>query len=196
MSRLSRCGTEHRKSCSARGTTRQASTPGLSVASLRRWSRGSRSSPATRRLTKSSGSLGVSRVLAVFMSSSVRTLTAFISCLSTSRPFDSRLLGTPSEEIWPGVTGLPDYKSSFPQWSTKELRTSVNGLNSVSTDLLQVCGVRSAPVCPVWSCVRHKLTPCCRAPTTVQRMLMYDPAKRISAKASLTHPYFAGYVLK
>lgn len=76
-----------------------------------------------------------------------------------------RLLGTPSEEIWPGVTGLPDYKSSFPQWSTKELRTSVNGLNSVSTDLLQ-------------------------------RMLMYDPAKRISAKASLTHPYFAGYVLK
>lgn len=25
-----------------------------------------------------------------------------------------RTLGTPSEDIWPGVTSLPDYKSSFP----------------------------------------------------------------------------------
>lgn len=27
-----------------------------------------------------------------------------------------RTLGTPGEEDWPGVTQLPDYKSSFPRW--------------------------------------------------------------------------------
>lgn len=27
-----------------------------------------------------------------------------------------RLLGTPTEEVWPGVTSYPDFKSSFPKW--------------------------------------------------------------------------------
>merc|ERR1719247_2611472 len=27
-----------------------------------------------------------------------------------------RLLGTPSDEVWPGVTTLRDYKQHFPQW--------------------------------------------------------------------------------
>ena len=30
-----------------------------------------------------------------------------------------RLLGTPTEETWPGVTSLPDFKSAFPKWPTK-----------------------------------------------------------------------------
>lgn len=49
-----------------------------------------------------------------------------------------RLLGTPDEDAWPGVTQLPDYKGSFPQWKAKDIRTAVTGLNDVSTDLLQV----------------------------------------------------------
>ncbi|CAN6442564.1 unnamed protein product [Victoria cruziana] len=30
-----------------------------------------------------------------------------------------RVLGTPTEETWPGVTSLPDYKTSFPKWAPK-----------------------------------------------------------------------------
>ena len=51
---------------------------------------------------------------------------------------NARLLGTPDEECWPGVTGLPDFKSSFPQWSPKDLKGSVSGMNDVSADLLSV----------------------------------------------------------
>nr|CAD1830376.1 unnamed protein product [Ananas comosus var. bracteatus] len=30
-----------------------------------------------------------------------------------------RVLGTPNEEIWPGVSSLPDFKSAFPKWPPK-----------------------------------------------------------------------------
>merc|ERR1719456_1846733 len=32
-----------------------------------------------------------------------------------------RLLGTPTEATWPGVTDLPDYKPVFPQWRKKPI---------------------------------------------------------------------------
>jgi cyclin-dependent kinase len=32
-----------------------------------------------------------------------------------------RILGTPNEEMWPGVSQLPDYKETFPHWSPKDL---------------------------------------------------------------------------
>ena len=32
-----------------------------------------------------------------------------------------RTLGTPNETIWPGVSILPDFKSSFPQWQRQDL---------------------------------------------------------------------------
>lgn len=28
-------------------------------------------------------------------------------------------MGTPTEDTWPGVTSLPDFKSSFPKWPSK-----------------------------------------------------------------------------
>ncbi|XP_067015382.1 cyclin-dependent kinase 1 [Anabrus simplex] len=72
-----------------------------------------------------------------------------------------RVLRTPNEEIWPGVSKLPDYKSSFPQWTQNTLQCSVRGLDDDGLDLLQ-------------------------------KMLTYDPADRISAKAAVNHPYFDG----
>ncbi|KAL7419600.1 Cyclin-dependent kinase catalytic subunit [Cryptotrichosporon argae] len=48
-----------------------------------------------------------------------------------------RLLGTPDEEVWPGVKSLPDYKPSFPQWQAVDLRTAVHGLDDHGLDLLQ-----------------------------------------------------------
>ena len=47
-----------------------------------------------------------------------------------------RLLGTPDEEVWPGVKSLPDYKATFPQWSAVELRGAVKGLDDTGLDLL------------------------------------------------------------
>lgn len=76
-----------------------------------------------------------------------------------------RILRTPTEEIWPGVTSLPDYKNTFPCWSTNQLATQLKNLNEDGIDL-------------------------------IQKMLIYDPVHRISAKDVLNHPYFDGFKLK
>ena len=72
-----------------------------------------------------------------------------------------RLLGTPSESVWPGVSQLPDWKSTFPQWSSKPLAEHIPMLNNdpLLVDLLS-------------------------------RMLAYDPSYRISARDALAHPWF------
>jgi hypothetical protein len=72
-----------------------------------------------------------------------------------------RQLGTPSEETWPGVTALADYKQSFPQWAATPLEKSIRELRAdpLALDLLQ-------------------------------KMLVYEPSRRISAREALKHPYF------
>jgi len=72
-----------------------------------------------------------------------------------------RILGTPNEEVWPGVSSLKDYKSTFPNWSGGPINKVVSNLNldAAGLDLLN-------------------------------RMLKYDPCERISAKSALSHPYF------
>ncbi|XP_017919261.1 PREDICTED: cyclin-dependent kinase 3 isoform X2 [Capra hircus] len=47
-----------------------------------------------------------------------------------------RTLGTPSEAMWPGVTQLPDYKGSFPKWTSKGLEEVVPSLEPEGQDLL------------------------------------------------------------
>ncbi|EST07133.1 Protein kinase domain protein [Kalmanozyma brasiliensis GHG001] len=48
-----------------------------------------------------------------------------------------RTLGTPTDDIWPGVQQLPDYKDSFPKWSGRPLRDAVKGLDEAGLDLLE-----------------------------------------------------------
>ncbi|XP_053694620.1 cyclin-dependent kinase 1 [Sabethes cyaneus] len=50
-----------------------------------------------------------------------------------------RILKTPTEEIWPGVTSLPDYKPTFPCWAQNNLNAQVKNLDSAGLDLLQKC---------------------------------------------------------
>lgn len=70
------------------------------------------------------------------------------------------MLKTPTDDLWPGVSSLPDYKATFPKWTSFHLSNQVKGhLNEDGIDLLK-------------------------------QMLVYDPAKRISAKRIATHPYF------
>ncbi|KAL6646155.1 hypothetical protein ACP70R_017763 [Stipagrostis hirtigluma subsp. patula] len=69
-----------------------------------------------------------------------------------------KLLGTPNEEVWPGVSKLPNWHV-YPQWKPSKLSSVVPGLDADGLDLLE-------------------------------KMLQYEPAKRISAKKSMEHPYF------
>lgn len=48
----------------------------------------------------------------------------------------TRLLGTPDEQVWPGVTSLPDFKTSFPKWSRDFNQDLVPGLEENGLDLL------------------------------------------------------------
>ncbi|KAG1666708.1 Cyclin-dependent kinase 2 [Nymphon striatum] len=70
-----------------------------------------------------------------------------------------RSLGTPDERIWPGVTRLPDFKSSFPKWMSQEISKMIPMLDEDGLDL-------------------------------INKLLTYDPTKRISAKAAANHRYF------
>lgn len=47
-----------------------------------------------------------------------------------------RLLGTPTEQTWPGVSQLPDYKPIFPNWTGENLAEKVPGLEPAGLDLL------------------------------------------------------------
>jgi len=48
-----------------------------------------------------------------------------------------RVLRTPTEELWPGVTQLPDFKASFPNWSSFNLKSSMKKIDAAGLDLLE-----------------------------------------------------------
>jgi len=48
-----------------------------------------------------------------------------------------RILGTPNEMTWPGVSTYPDYKTTFPQWGAKKLSTFAPDLCPLGIDLLK-----------------------------------------------------------
>lgn len=48
-----------------------------------------------------------------------------------------RILGTPTEDSWPGVSSLPDYKPTFPQWSKQELARIIPTLDDAGIDMLK-----------------------------------------------------------
>jgi serine/threonine protein kinase len=48
-----------------------------------------------------------------------------------------RCLGTPTEELWPGVSNFKDYKPTFPQWVGSNLAKQVPGIEPLGLDLLK-----------------------------------------------------------
>lgn len=49
-----------------------------------------------------------------------------------------RTLGTPDEEIWPGISKLPEFKPIFPVWKENVLESLVDPMEPSGIDLLRV----------------------------------------------------------
>lgn len=47
------------------------------------------------------------------------------------------MLGTPTEEEWPGVTSYPDFKSSFPKWKREYNSVLCHNLDDAGLELLE-----------------------------------------------------------
>uniref|UniRef100_A0AC34QLD0 Protein kinase domain-containing protein n=1 Tax=Panagrolaimus sp. JU765 TaxID=591449 RepID=A0AC34QLD0_9BILA len=74
-----------------------------------------------------------------------------------------KVLSTPNDVEWPGVSKLPDFKNNFPQWPENKLNDSLkNYMNRDGLDL-------------------------------IKSMLKYDPGSRITARSCLKHPFFANF---
>jgi len=75
-----------------------------------------------------------------------------------------RVLGTPTEEVWPGVSQLRDFKQEFPKWQDTHLadvRATGPSLGDAGLELVQEC-------------------------------LRFNPVERPSARRLLQHPFFYG----
>ena len=79
-------------------------------------------------------------------------------------------MGTPTEEIWPGLNELPNYKPDFPCWPAIPLENIINRRDEKSGTISHCLDENGLDL--------------------LQRMLIYEPGKRISAKQALCHPYF------
>jgi len=74
----------------------------------------------------------------------------------------AKVMGTPNEENWPGVSELPEFQPSlFPTWSKR------TGVNDLLGEFLGANGL-----------------------ALLNEMLVYLPGRRISARKALEHPYF------
>ena len=76
---------------------------------------------------------------------STHSLTLYLNSIPLDltfpvHPCSHRVLGTPNEDVWPGVSALPDYKPTFPQWSPQSLAQYIPNLDAAGVDLLYVSG--------------------------------------------------------
>lgn len=75
-----------------------------------------------------------------------------------------KILGTPTEAEWPGFKNLKNYQSQIPSYP----KNSISSI--IPSELLGEVGI-----------------------DLLERMLVYDPLKRITAKSALEHPYFSSF---
>ena len=66
-----------------------------------------------------------------------------------------RTLGTPNDDVWPGLTSMFDFKPSFPRWPIRHVRESLDGVLDPAGEAL------------------------------LAAMFTYNPSQRITARAAL-----------
>jgi len=71
-------------------------------------------------------------------------------------------LGTPTEANWAGISELPDFKPTFPRWQARGWANIRNTAAQVGPDGVDL----------------------------LEKLMAYDPRKRLSARRSLKQPYF------
>merc|ERR1719471_334952 len=76
-------------------------------------------------------------------------------------------LGTPSVEQWPGLADLPEFKPTFPKWPAKGWENIRNTRAQVGTTGIDL----------------------------LEKLMVYEPKERLSARRALAHPYFVDAVL-
>merc|ERR1719471_2819919 len=76
-------------------------------------------------------------------------------------------LGTPTTEQWPGVSDLPDFKPTFPKWKAKGWENIRNTRAQVGTTGIDL----------------------------LEKLMVYEPKERLSARRALAHPYFVDTLL-
>jgi hypothetical protein len=69
------------------------------------------------------------------------------------------VLGTPNEEVWPGVTSLPDWNEDFPVWPSLLLSRFCPGLSESGVDLLEVRVYATFPLSPFCSILLSRPVP-------------------------------------
>lgn len=76
-----------------------------------------------------------------------------------------KLLGTPNNDVWPGVTRLPDFQASFPQWDIKppSQHATFSSKPSATTDVKDM----------------------------LDKLLVYNPTGRLTAEEALNREFFA-----
>ncbi|KAI8877313.1 cell division protein kinase 2 [Backusella circina FSU 941] len=76
-----------------------------------------------------------------------------------------RMLGTPNEEVWPGISQLPDFNVNFPPWKPVNLKETLMKIG----DPIEMSDA---------------------AYDLLKSLLSYNPADRISAMKAEAHPFF------
>ena len=71
-----------------------------------------------------------------------------------------RIMRTPTEDIWPGVTQLPDFKATFPAWTSYSLPETVNqgGILPICSSLFnfgKTHTVETSAICTITKCGEH-----------------------------------------
>ena len=98
-----------------------------------------------------------------------------------------RIMGTPSERTWPGISQYTEYKQNFQMYATQDLRSILYVYPLLSRTPIPL-------VCPcMWlkmlTFFRPQIDP--QGIDLLQRMLQLRPELRIGATEALQHPWFA-----
>lgn len=109
-----------------------------------------------------------------------------------------RRAGSPDEETWPGVSGLPEWHSSLPRFPRRRPSSAALRIDALEADLLdvsiglQASGAQRGAMAALASAIMRPPRSALglHAPPSSQRLLALHPESRLTAGEALAHPLF------